>query len=122
MKLKTSKIAIETAADVALEKITRTVNEGFLGGRISKGQVASWLMSRMAESFDEDDVRRVQNLYFNKVRYVETLAKLMRQADKKGEDAVVYEMKICAALKQEKRTKAPREPKEPERSLVQSKS
>lgn len=86
-----AKIAISSSADAALSKILEQVNANFEGGRVTKVDLASWLITRSTESLDDSTIDEIQKAHFNQVAYLDALVKKMRASgrDSLGADDIV---------------------------------
>jgi hypothetical protein len=73
-----AKIAITQAADSALSQALEEVNEGFEGGRITKTELASWLISRAAGAIDHGAREEIRHAHFNQVAYLESLVRKLK--------------------------------------------
>ncbi len=75
-----SKIAVTTLADQALTSAQERVNTGFEGGRVTKTDLASWLIIQATSSLDETTVEEIRRTHFNQLAYLETLVKKLKVA------------------------------------------
>lgn len=83
-----AKIAITTTADEALSAALTRVNQGFKGGRITKTDMASWLVLQGAGALDESSIEEVRRAHFNQVVYLESLVKKLKST---GRDSLATE-------------------------------
>lgn len=73
-----SKINISSSADEALTQSVERVNQGFEGGRVTKGDMASWLIVHGAGELSEDTLEEIRKAHFNQVTYLEGLLKKLK--------------------------------------------
>lgn len=106
----TAKIGISQKAEAALDQMVREANEGFLGGRITKHQLASWVMENFAERHFEGAKEAIRQALFDKTAFLTAIASKMRSAARNGEDTSALEAELMAALTGA-RGKVPRDPK-----------
>lgn len=79
-----AKIAVTGSADEALSKALELVNHNFDGGRVTKIDLASWLLHRIAEQMNETMIDEIRKAYFNQVVYLEALVKKMKASGRDG--------------------------------------
>lgn len=101
------KINISPEANTALETMLTQVNEGFDAGRITKAQLASWIVGHLATQFTPL-VPRVQKAHFDELTYLESALKAARRAQKNGE-AVDVKALIASLGRPRKVSDAPTE-------------
>jgi hypothetical protein len=80
-----AKIAITPTADSELNKALDLVNKNFLGGRITKADLASYLIAENAKTLDDQTVKAIQKLYFKQVTYLDSLVKKLKS---EGQDSL----------------------------------
>ena len=73
-----AKITVTSSADTQLNQIIELVNRNFTAGRITKPDVASWLINRGAQGFDEAAVKSIQRAHFSQVTYLDSLVKKLK--------------------------------------------
>jgi hypothetical protein len=79
-----AKIAVSTQADEALSKSLERVNTDFLGGRISKTDLASWFFIQGANQLNEEKIEEVRKAHFNQVVYLDGLVKKLKSEGKEN--------------------------------------
>ena len=82
---KLAKIAIFPSADSELNKALELVNQNFMGGRITKADLASFLIEEGAKHLDDNTTKAIQKLYFKQVAYLDSLVKKLKS---EGQDSV----------------------------------
>lgn len=75
-----AKIAITASSEAELSRALDRVNQDFEGGRITKADLASWLIQRGAGMLDEPALEEVRRAHFNQVVYLETLVKKLKSS------------------------------------------
>ena len=73
-----SKIAISRASDEALSKTLQKVNESFVGGRVTKVELASWIIVNACSEFGTDAIKKIQAAHFNDASYLCALLQKLR--------------------------------------------
>ena len=109
-----AKIAITPAADTELNKALERVNQNFMGGRITKADLASYLILESSKSLDDQTVKAIQKLYFKQVTYLDSLVKKLKS---EGQDSLTPEefvelRSMFAGVLEKKRNRSQKEPGE----------
>ena len=73
-----AKIAITSLADEALAKSVEQINHGFDGGRVSKTDLASWLILNGVQDLTQQETDEIRRKHFNQVKYLESLVKKLK--------------------------------------------
>ncbi len=81
---KIGKVQISKAADDALEAAVDAVNNGFNGGRVSKSDVATWVILRMVRDRADDIIDPIRKDHFDEVTYLEHVVREMKSAQRTG--------------------------------------
>lgn len=74
------RITITKEADYETDKIVALVNDGFDGGRVSKQDLASWILMNFTVLVSGDFVERVQSEFFNELVRFKNLLKLAQRS------------------------------------------
>jgi chromosome partitioning protein len=83
MEMKTAKIATSVDADQALDRILSKVNDGFNGGRVTKNDLASWIIKDF-EGRTDKFLEKIRKDHFDVVAYAESVVQEMKKARKAG--------------------------------------
>lgn len=75
-----AKIAITSLSDNELSGTLDRVNQDFEGGRVTKTDLASWLILRAVSTLDESGIEEVRKAHFNQVVYLESLVKKLKSS------------------------------------------
>ncbi len=75
-----SKIAVTETADEALVEALKRVNDGFQGGRVTKTDLASWLISQGSGKLNQEAINEIHQAHFNQVAYLGALVKRLKSA------------------------------------------
>ena len=81
---KTGKIQISKEADDALEAMVNAVNSGFNGGKVSKSEVGSWIILKMARDGVERIIDLIRKDHFDEVMYLQHVVREMKSAKSQG--------------------------------------
>jgi hypothetical protein len=79
-----SKIAIVKDADEGLDRMHTEINEGFSAGRVTKVDLASWIVQYFESQCFEKCRERIQKDHFDNVAYLESVVEQLRKARKEG--------------------------------------
>lgn len=78
---KFSKITVTALADKALSRSLEVVNQGFEGGRVTKMDLASWIIQNSGNNLDSATIKKIREAHFNQVAYLENLVKRLKASD-----------------------------------------
>jgi hypothetical protein len=84
MGIKLAKIAVTAEADQALEDMVSKVNDGFLGGKIGKQELASFAIMHFARESIEGSMEAVRAAHFDELAYLDAVVKQLRSAKRTG--------------------------------------
>ncbi|UYL09866.1 hypothetical protein B9G69_004665 [Bdellovibrio sp. SKB1291214] len=70
-----TKITITKQAEEAVSQIVARVNEGFDAGRVTRQDVASWVLTRFNETCGDGDVHQIRAEFFNEIALLENILK-----------------------------------------------
>ena len=73
--------------DAALDRMVRTVNDGFSGGRVSKHELVSWAVLYFEKQCFPDCLEKLRSDHFDQVAHLESVLKQAKLARKSGADA-----------------------------------
>jgi hypothetical protein len=73
------KLSVTSEADALLSAALEKVNEGFLGGKVSKLDLASWAIIQALEELSEAKIEKIRKPFFNELAFLESMVKLSRQ-------------------------------------------
>lgn len=105
------KIAVTSGADEVLRAAFEKVNSGFLGGKISKLDLASWALTETLENLTEAKIDKIQKQFFNEICYLESVVKLTRQngAEKLTSEQLATLQNLFGAKVEKAKSKAQKE-------------
>ena len=69
-----------------MDRILNKVNDGFAGGRVTKSDLASWIIKFFESHALESNLEKIRKDHFDQVAYLETVIREMKQARKNGAD------------------------------------
>lgn len=75
-----AKVTLSHEADSMLNKMLDTANQDFLGGRITKHDLLSWIVLRFEQSWFNRSLEQLRSQHFNEFAYLENLVKKAREA------------------------------------------
>ena len=83
-----SKIAISVTADEALVRMMGGVNLGFKGGRVSKHDLASWILLQFERKYFDGSVEAIRAEHFDQVAYLDSLVKELKRDGRAGHSPI----------------------------------
>ena len=75
------RLSVSKGAEKALIALVGRVNDGFQGGRVTRTQVANWILVKSEQEFGETEVRKIRAEHFDEVAMLEAV---LRQAKANG--------------------------------------
>jgi len=84
----TQKIAVTPEAETILLEALKRVNDDFLGGKVTKLDLASWAIQHVLENMPDAIIEKIRKRFFNEVCYLETVLKQTRAS---GQDRLSVE-------------------------------
>jgi hypothetical protein len=73
------KITVTKEAGEILEDLVRKANEGFEAGRISRQDLASFIVERFKATLEEKDLIQLRHLHYDDAAMLQAIAKKMRE-------------------------------------------
>ncbi len=74
------KVTISKRAETASTTLLTKINDGFEGGRVSRQDLISWVLTRFAEECSEPDIRAIRADHFDEIALLELCLKRSKQA------------------------------------------
>jgi len=78
-----AKIAVSIEADAAMTQAMEQINTGNLGGKVTKVDLASWLILRSASLLNDTLIDEIRAEHFNQVIYLDNLLKAAKRSGRK---------------------------------------
>ena len=109
------KIAVSVDAEKALEEMVVQVNDGFSGGRVTKQDLASWLVKYFAREAFSRCVENLRADHFDQVAHLEAVLRKAKEARRSGAANAEVDSILgsafaqSASLRQVRRRKAERQ-------------
>lgn len=75
-----AKVTLSNEADSMLNKMLDTANQDFLGGRITKHDLLSWIVLRFEQSWFSRSLEQLRSQHFDEFAYLENLVKKAKEA------------------------------------------
>lgn len=95
---KMDKVLISINADADLEQMTREINEGYTGGRVSKAQLLTWLVVYFRKNFFRECIDGIRIAHFDKLAHLKSVVKNLEQAKKSGTSDVDLKALLAPVL------------------------
>jgi hypothetical protein len=93
-KQKMAKVTMSLEAEALLNNMVVRTNDGFTGGRLTKHDHLSWIVTCFAENYFERNVERIRQDHFDRVTHLENLLKRVKKARHLGTEDQDAEMKL----------------------------
>lgn len=74
------KITVTKEAGEKLNAVLAKVNEGFEAGKVTRQDVASWIVLRFEKSFGENDIQQIRKEFFSEKVLLETILKRVKSS------------------------------------------
>lgn len=74
------KITVTKEAGEKLNTVLAKVNEGFEAGKITRQDIASWIVLRFEKSFGENEVQQIRKEFFSEKVLLETILKRVKSS------------------------------------------
>src|SRR4051812_3478598 len=65
-----AKITAAQGADEALDRMVKTANDGFSGGRVTKHDLTSWIITHFEEDYFQPCIHKIREDHFNRITYL----------------------------------------------------
>lgn len=76
------KVAITAESDKYLEDIRKSVNDGFSSGRVTKGQLAAWIIADLWANLTQKRIEKIRADHFDEVAHLEAVVLRLKKARK----------------------------------------
>jgi hypothetical protein len=83
-KTKIAKITMSLEAESLLNQMVTKTNDGFTGGKVSKHDLLSWIVTCFSENYFERNIDRVQQDHFDRLVHIDNLLKRIKKARHNG--------------------------------------
>jgi hypothetical protein len=75
------RITVSKETQNILGAITDRINDGYIGGRVNRTQMANWILKRFQSELDETQIKEIRAEHFDEVAMLENI---LRQAKESG--------------------------------------
>lgn len=100
------RLIIDQKASASLDQMLQSINEVTIGMKLTKSQLASWILNHFAEQLTKH-IPAIQKAHFSSIDYIQALLERKRKADKSGAPCPEFDS-IADLLTNEKSATAPR--------------
>ncbi len=76
-----AKITTAQGADEALDRMVKAANDGFSGGRVTKHDLTSWIITHFEEDYFQLCISKIREDHFNQITYLEGVVKELRKRE-----------------------------------------
>ncbi|MDD5226797.1 MAG: hypothetical protein PHV97_06435 [Candidatus Omnitrophica bacterium] len=83
-KTKIAKITMSLGAESMLNQMVSKSNTGFTGGKVTKHDLLSWVVTCFAENYFERNIERIQQDHFDRLTHLDNLVKRIKKARHEG--------------------------------------
>jgi len=93
-KQKMAKVTMSLEAEILLNDMVAKTNDGFTGGRLTKHDQLSWIVTCFAENYFERNVDRIRQDHFDRLTHLENLLKRVKKGRHLGTEDQDAELKL----------------------------
>ena len=83
-KTKIAKITMSLESEALLNQMVAKANDGFTGGKVTKHDLLSWVVSCFSENYFDRNVERIQQEHFDRLTHLDNLVKRIKKARHSG--------------------------------------
>lgn len=83
-KTKIAKTTMSLESEAHLNQMVTKANENFIGGKVTKHNLLSWIVSCFAENYFDRNVERIQQDHFDRLTHIDNIVKRIKKARHKG--------------------------------------
>lgn len=94
------KVAISAESDKYLEDIRKSVNDGFSSGRVTKGQLAAWIIAEFWANLTQKQVEKIRSDHFDEVAHLEGVVQRLKDARRANAQLAVQDLLAPVLQKQ----------------------
>ncbi len=76
------RITVSKEAQNTLGTITDRINDGFVGGRVNRTQMANWILKRFMNELDDTQIKEIRAEHFDEVAMLENILKQAKESGK----------------------------------------
>ena len=76
------RITVSRQGERALQEIIEKTNDGFTGGKVSKTQMANWILKRFKDDLDDSIIKDIRADHFDEVAVLESLLRKAKETGK----------------------------------------
>jgi hypothetical protein len=76
------RITVSKEAQGALGGVVDRVNNGFVGGKVNRTQMANWILLRFSNELDDSQVKEIRAEHFDEVAMLEAILKRAKESGK----------------------------------------
>lgn len=80
------RITVSRDAQGALGNIVDRINDGFIGGRVNRTQMANWILLRFNNELNEAQIKEIRGDHFDEVAMLENILKQAKETGKMPSD------------------------------------
>jgi len=88
---KITKIGVTDKADEALDRMLKAVTEGYTTGKVTKNDLASWILVQFEFRSFQSQIEKIRKDHFDKVQYLLSMIEELKRARQKGEKELSLE-------------------------------
>lgn len=83
-KTKIAKVTMSLKAEGLLNQMVTKSNDGFTGGKVTKHDLLSWVVTYFAENYFERNRERIQADHFDRLAHLDNLVRRIKKARHEG--------------------------------------
>lgn len=117
----TVRIFVSKETEALLNEVTATVNEGFDAGRVTRSDIANFIMAHFNENQTDADIQRIRAKYFSVVAQMEAFLKKIKNGEKVPQNVMeAITESYFGSQASNKRTKKPLKDNTTNGSIIES--
>lgn len=100
------RITVSRQGEKALLEIIAEVNDGFIGGKVNKTQMANWILKRFKDDLDDSMIKDIRADHFDEVAVLESILRKAKETGKvPSEFKYLLQKQIGLEVSAKKKTK-----------------
>lgn len=76
------RITVSKQGQDALTEVLEKINNGFIGGKINRTQIANWILMKFSENLTDGEIKEVRAEYFDEVAVLESILRRAKESGK----------------------------------------
>lgn len=73
---------VSRQAQEAVAAIVERVNDGFVGGKVNRTQLANWIILKFQERLSDTEIKEIRSEHFDEITLIESILKQAKESGK----------------------------------------